>query len=182
MGTGGAPGDFDGDGLDDSIEQAIAADYFPFFSINPKDKCARHGVLFRATPHPANKKVVALWYDVLYEKDCGANGHAGDDEVFSTLVDPAQKPPKGLLALRAISHQGTPCEHTTRCGSIAGCKPCATGDKGGLAMPLLFASVDKHGNYAEKSTCDASVICDFGGCALAAKADAPALINAGEPA
>src|SRR5207244_3596698 len=64
-GTGGAGADLDGDGLGDALEQSLASDYFPFLLIHPNDKCPRHGVLFRASPHPAAKQLVALWYDVL---------------------------------------------------------------------------------------------------------------------
>ena len=37
-----------------------------------------------------------------------------------------------------------------------------------------------NGSYADEATCSGSFICDFGGCALA-PADAPMLVNAGEP-
>jgi hypothetical protein len=108
-GSAGAAGnagvDADGDGLIDAQELAIAQSYYPYYSVSPSDKCPLHGVLFRASPHPADASKIALWYVVLYENDCGAGGHVGDDEVFGALVDPSVPPPAGLLALRAISHQ-----------------------------------------------------------------------------
>lgn len=182
--TGGAGGsivDGDLDGLDDGLEAALAASYFPYYSLDPGDGCTRHGVLFRLRPHPVDASKIAIWYDVLYEHDCGLNGHAGDDEVFGAVIDPSVPPPAGLLALRAISHQGTLCETKTTCGSLPNCSACTTATKAGALYPVVFASVDKHGSYVKESTCDFNVICDFGGCALNPAPDVPLLVNAGEP-
>lgn len=173
--------DGDGDGLDDNTELAVAQAYFPFYSIAPDDKCPRSGVLFRATPHPADKTKIAIWYIVLYEKDCGATGHVGDDEGFGAVIDPKLPSPAGILALRAISHQGTLCEKTTTCGSLPGCSPCKTADKSGQAFPVVFASVNKHGGYTDEGTCDANFICDFGGCTLNPSPATQPFANAGEP-
>lgn len=173
--------DGDGDGLDDADELSLAQAHFPYYSLAPDDKCPRHGVLFRATPHPADSTKIAIWYVVLFEKDCGANGHVGDDEVFGAIVDPKTPAPAGLLALRAISHQGTLCEKTTTCGTLPSCKPCKTADKGGKAFPVVFASVNKHGGYVDEGTCDLNFVCDFGGCTLNPTPAAPPFANAGEP-
>ncbi|MBK9000411.1 MAG: hypothetical protein IPM35_32220 [Myxococcales bacterium] len=180
-GSDAAFSDLDGDGLDDATELALAQAYYPYYSIAPDDKCPRHGVLFRATPHPADATKLALWYVVLFEKDCGANGHVGDDEVFGAVIDPKTPPPAGILALRAISHQGTLCEKTTTCGSLTGCSPCKTAPKNGQAFPVVFASVNKHGGYVDEGTCDLNFICDFGGCTLNPTPAAPPFANAGEP-
>jgi hypothetical protein len=173
--------DVDGDGLDDALEQQLAAAYYPFFAIHGDDGCSLHGVLYRLTPHPADSTKLMIWYDVLYERDCGLNGHVGDNEVFSALVDPAQVAPDGILALRAISHQGTPCERVTTCGSLDNCAACAFAERGGAMFPIVFSSKDKHGGYVDEGTCDASFICDFGGCEAGAVADEPVFVNAGEP-
>ncbi len=173
--------DLDGDGLDDARELAWASDYFPFLSIHPSDGCKVHGVLFRLSPHPMKPSLLALWYDVLYDADCGTAGHDGDDEVFGVLADPTRAGAAGILAIRAISHQGTPCQQITDCGTCNGMKVCTTAPRDGAMYPVVFPSKDKHGNYAVKATCDASFLCDFGGCALAPMADAPVLVNAGEP-
>ncbi len=174
--------DLDGDGLDDAREQAWASDYFPFLSIDPSDGCKVHGILFRLSPHPQNAALLTIWYDVLYDADCGAAGHDGDDEVFSVLADPTHPGVEGLLAVRAISHQGTACQHVTDCGYCNGMKACATtAPRNGAMYPVVFPSKNKHGNYADKGTCDGSILCDFGGCALAPMADAPMMVNAGEP-
>ena len=173
--------DGDGDGLDDASELALAQAYYPYYSIAPDDKCPRHGVLFRLSPHPADSTKLAAWYVVLFENDCGANGHVGDDEVFGAVIDPKVPPPAGLLALRAISHQGTICEKTTTCGSLPKCGACKTASKGGQAFPVVFSSVNKHGGYVDEGTCDLNFICDFGGCTLNPSPAAPPFVNAGEP-
>lgn len=173
--------DADGDGIPDAEELVLAARYFPYLSLAPADACPRHGVLFRLTPHPVDASKLALRYVVLYEKDCGALGHPGDNEAFGALVDPQLPPPKGLLALRAVSHQGTLCERTTSCGSLAGCDPCATAARGGIEVPVVFASLNKHGGYVAKSTCDLNLLCDLGGCTLNPQPSAAPLVNAGEP-
>jgi hypothetical protein len=176
-----SPGDSDGDGISDADEAKYADLYVPFLSIHPQDSCPTHGLLLRISPHPKEPKRVMMWVDVLYNEDCGALGHAGDDEVFGAVIDPSKPAPDGIVAVRAISHQGTPCEHTTTCGSCKGMTACSTGTKDGKAYPAVFPSKDKHGNYGDLATCTGSFLCDSGGCALAPQsADAPK-VNAGEP-
>ena len=173
--------DLDGDGLDDAKEQAWAEQYYPFYAIHPSDGCKTHCVLYRLSPHPKNAGRITIWYDVLYDADCGSAGHAGDDEAFGVVADPARTGASGILAVRAISHQGTPCEHVSTCGQCTGMSKCGTGLRNGTQYPIVYASKDKHGSYADKAACDGSFLCDFGGCGLQAPADAPPLVNAGEP-
>lgn len=177
----GAIVDGDGDGLDDAKEAQWAADYFPFYGIHPSDGCKTHGVLYRLSPHPKEKGHIAIWYDALYDQDCGSAGHAGDDEVFSVVADPTKSGAAGILAVRAISHQGTPCEHVTTCGTCKGMTACGAMTRNGSMYPAVWSSKDKHGSYADKAACDTSFICDFGGCG-ANGADSPMMVNAGEPA
>jgi hypothetical protein len=179
-GSGGASVDADGDGIDDATEQTWAESYFPYYSINPNDNCTRHGVLFRLTPHPNDATKVAIWYDVLYENDCGLGGHVGDDEAFGVVIDPQTPAPGGILAVRAISHQGTACEKTTTCGSLPNCGACSTGDKNGQPFSLVFSSVNKHGSYVDETGCD-TWFCDLAGCAVNPAPDMPLFANAGEP-
>src|SRR5204862_6609177 len=103
-----------------------------------------------------------------------------DDEVFGEIIDPSRPAPDGILALRAISHQNTTCERTTTCGTLPGCQPCATAEKGGLPYPVVFASTDKHGSYVSQAVCN-RWLCDLAGCSLSAISDAPPFVNAGEP-
>ena len=180
-GGGGAPlVDLDLDGIDDGVEAALALEYLPFISIHPDDECSRHGVIYRLSPHPDEPSYNMIWYDVLYELDCGLNGHVGDNETFSVVIDPEVPAPAGILAVRAISHEGTLCEQTTTCGSLTGCGACDTAEKRGVVFPVVFSSKNKHGGYVDEGTCDLSVVCDFGGCAIGTFTEPP-LVNVGEP-
>ena len=183
-GTGSAEaGDGDGDGIDDATELALARDYFPYFSMDPREDCSRHGVLFRLSPHPRDPAKLAIWYVVLYERDCGLRGlgsHVGDDEVFGEVIDPTVPAPAGILAVRAISHQGTTCERVSTCGSLPKCEPCDTAVRANRLYPVVYSSFHKHGNYASLATCSAW-LCDFHGCGLASSPDEPTFVNAGEP-
>jgi hypothetical protein len=173
--------DSDGDGIPDALEAKIAAEYAPFFSVHPSDGCKTHGILYRVAPHPKEKGRVMMWFDVLFEKDCGANGHVGDNEMSGVVIDPTKPAPAGILAVRSISHQNTACQRITTCGQCAGMTACTTSIRNGIAAPVIYASKDKHGTYVDKATCDGSFICDFGGCALSPTADTALMVNAGEP-
>lgn len=172
--------DSDRDGIPDELETQIARRYFPFYSLAAHDECPRHGILYRVTPHP-HADLLVVRYVVLYEYDCGLKGHPGDSEVFSTLVDPSLPPPAGILAVRAIAHQGTLCESVMTCGSVPGCRPCTTGTRDGIPFPIVFSSVNKHGGYLSEEVCNFSFVCDYGGCTRQARPDDPPLENAGEP-
>lgn len=173
--------DLDGDGIADALELAAARQYLPHLSLSPSDGCPLHGILFRLTRHPQDPKLYMIWYVVLYLRDCGLLGHEGDDEVFGALVDPGLPAPAGLLALRAIAHQGSPCQHVTTCGSLPGCAPCTTTLIDGELAAVVFSSQNKHGNYVSEQECDNSMLCDIGGCTLNPQPDVAPLVNAGEP-
>ena len=175
-GSGGTV-DGDGDGLDDAFEAKVAADYLPFLSFDPSDGCPLGGIVYRVTPHPQDAARLWIIYDHLLEKDCGLNGHVGDDEVFGVTVDPKVPPPDGIVAIKAIAHQSTICEKTTECGKC-GLDPCTTQDVGGKAVPVVFSSKDKHGSYTSISACSGNC---FDSCTLAPTSSAVPLVNAGEP-
>jgi hypothetical protein len=172
--------DDDGDGLDDAWEQATAAAYLPFLSLDPTDGCARGGIVFRLRSHPANPALIFILYDHLFENDCGLNGHVGDNEAFGVTVDPMVAPPGGIVAMKAISHQGTPCQRITECGSCSGLNACETQTLGGMAWPVVYSSKDKHGGYVAETSCDVGFCLDS--CVKATTPDVPPLVNAGEPA
>ena len=173
--------DVDHDGLDDGEEDRIAHAYLPFLSIDPQDSCPLAGIVYRLRPHPmAPQTRLHLIVDVMYQADCGAAGHAGDDEVFALTIDPSRPAPDGILAVRAISHQGTPCEHVSDCGSCSGLSACTTATRNGAAYPVVFASKDKHGNYMSESACNGA--CFFTNyCTQAQTPAEPPMQNAGEP-
>jgi len=175
--------DLDGDGLDDATELQLAIDYMPFVSLAPDDGCSLDGMLVRVSPHPADPTKVLIVYDHLLEHDCGLSGHIGDDEVFGVAIDPARPAPAGILAIRAISHQNTPCERDTECSTCADDSRAAcdlAADAGGM-WPVVYSSKDKHGNYASMSQCPLFGTC-FDTCTLATQRTRPPVANAGEPA
>ena len=171
--------DDDGDGLDDARELQLASEYMPYISLAPDDGCALGGLLVRVSPHPADATKIMIVYDHLYEHDCGLNGHVGDDEVFGIAIDPTKPAPTGILAIRAASHQGTPCEKDTQCATCAGDSRGSCDLSGG--WPVVYSSKDKHGTYSTMSSCSSFTTC-LDSCSLAATRDAPPIVNAGEQA
>lgn len=171
--------DEDGDGLDDALEARLAADYLPYLSLHPSDGCPLGGIVYRLRPHPGDAAKIHVIYVHLFERDCGLNGHVGDDEVFAMTIDPAAPPPAGIVAIKAISHQGTLCERTSQCGACPGLSACDTALVEGVAWPVVYTSKDKHATYARKSSCGFGTCFDT--CELNPTRAVPPLVNAGEP-
>jgi hypothetical protein len=177
--------DSDGDGVSDEIEARVASEYLPFVSLHKNDTCTTRGIVFRATKHPRNPGKLAVYGVVLWDRDCGANGHNGDDEGFGVVIDPTKRGAAGILAVRTISHQNTPCESKGTCGVCPGMDRCTTVTTALGAYPVIFASKNKHGNYVKESKCDGSFFCDSGGCELRTVAELQStripILNVGEP-
>ncbi len=172
--------DLDQDGIPDSVEDQMVHDYLPFLSVEANDSCPLGALLYRARPHPMDPSLVHVIVVHLYERDCGPGPHAGDDEVFGMTIDPSIRPPEGILAVRAIAHQNTPCQKITDCGRCSGATACSTGTRMGAPYPVVFSSKNKHGSYLSLSACDgACFITNF--CDLAPTPDEPPILNAGEP-
>jgi polyhydroxybutyrate depolymerase len=172
------PGDTDCDGLDQAIEDGIAQDYFPYYSLHPDEECSRAGIVYRVGPHPIDANKVFIRYVVLYETDCGLGGHVGDDEVVGVVVDPSIPAPGGIVSIKAIGHQSTACEQITDCGTCPDSNACDTLPIDGVPWPAVFSSKDKHATYAHN---DCNFICDFNGCSENDVPFVPPMINAGEP-
>ena len=177
------PQDRDGDGLDDKYEQQLAADYLPYLSLDPGDGCPLDGVVARVRKHPADPTKVLIVYSHLFLRDCGLAGHVGDDEAFGIVIDPSVPAPAGILAMKTASHQNTPCERDSECATCAGDpRPrCDTASDAGKTWPVLYASKDKHGQYATKAACSAIGTC-FDSCTLNGQRARPPVIDVGEPA
>ncbi len=171
--------DRDQDGLDDAYELEVAADYLPFLSVDPDDGCARSGLVARVRKHPADPAKLLVVYAHLFETDCGLGGHVGDNEAFGVAIDPGVPPPAGILAIKTASHQGTVCERVTECSACGGADPRRACDVA-AGRPVLYASKDKHGQYATKSQCSLFGTC-FDSCTLAPTPRLPPIVNAGEP-
>jgi hypothetical protein len=160
----------------------IMSAYLPFLSIDPTDECPLSAIVFRLRPHPMSAARMHAIVDLLYEDDCGAGGHPGDNEVFGMTIDPATPPPAGILAIRAISHQNTACEGMSNCGPCPGTSldACMAGMRDGVPFPVVFYSKNKHGAYVDEGTCDgACFLTNY--CTLAPTPTVPPMVNAGEP-
>ena len=147
-------------------------------AVHPQDGCPLGGLAFRVRRHPANPALLNIIYDHLFQDDCGATAHVGDNEAFAITVNPAKPPPQGITAVKAISHQNTACQKITECGTCGGLSPCGLQPDGG-ARPLLYSSKDKHGGYASLSVCNNILSC-FDACAIGERAGVP-MVNVGEP-
>lgn len=169
--------DDDHDGLGDLIEDAAARAYLPFLASHSEDACPLSGIVFRARPHPDDDALLHVVYSRLFETDCGLGGHVGDNEAFGATIDPTRAPPAGLVALRAISHQGTLCERTTTCGSCDDLKPCHTSPDG---RAVLFSSKDKHAGAVDLDAGCGLLSC-FDSCELGDEPAEVPLLNVGEP-
>ncbi|MFO0613626.1 MAG: hypothetical protein U0414_13605 [Polyangiaceae bacterium] len=178
--TGTGPGiDLDLDGIDDATEAMLAAAYRPYLSYHGDEACSLGGIVYRVHPHPKEPGRIHIVYDHLFETDCGAGGHVGDNEAFGVTIDPAVPPPAGILSLVAIGHQGTLCEQVSTCGQCAGADACALADLGGTPYPVVFTSKDKHASYVAEGGCGFTNC--FDQCEITSPpADAP-MVNVGEP-
>lgn len=170
--------DLDLDGLDDALEAQLAADYLPYLSVAVDDGCTKSGIVYRLRPHPMDATKVFVLYDHLFENDCGTGGHVGDNEAFGVTIDPTVAPPAGILAIKTISHQGTPCQGISSCGTCPGLDMCEFGSIGGVMWPVVFSSKDKHGGYVDLTTCQFTC---FDQCSLAPTSHPVQMTNAGEP-
>jgi len=175
--------DNDGDGLDDAYETQLAIDYMPYLSLAANDGCSLDGMVVRVRPHPSDATKILIVYDHLLERDCGLNGHVGDDEVFGVAIDPKKPSPAGILAIRAVSHQGTICERDTQCSTCTNDSraACDLAADGGAMWPVVYSSKDKHGNYATLAQCPVVGTC-LDECSLDSHRARPPVVNVGEPA
>jgi hypothetical protein len=173
--------DSDHDGLDDAREQQLAEDYLPYLSLDPDDGCPLDGLVARVRPHPAYPTKILIVYSHLYQLDCGVGGHVGDNEAFGIVIDPAKPAPAGILAIKTASHQGTPCERDSECSTCGdGRTACDVTTDAGGSWPVLYASKDKHGQYAIGDRCSLLQTC-FDVCTLNPKRARPPVVNVGEP-
>lgn len=172
--------DVDRDGLDDAMELAWAQQYLPYISMAPDENCPTAGIVVRVTPI-SGSSFIRIRYDVLYNDDCGLDGHIGDDERFAMTVNPSLPPPDGIVTIKAISHKGTACQVESDCGHCPGQSGCATLNDQGVARIAVWPSRDKHGNYV-----NAHATCQFDNTCLDQCTDnsMPAqlpVVNVGEP-
>jgi hypothetical protein len=164
--------DNDGDSVDDGLEDLLAAQFFPWVwydsgenagCTNPATTAGNPGTaLARVRPHPADASKIAIQYVILYQRDCGDFGgfsaHAGDVEAFSVALAPNPACPYGYgaFSLKTVAHEGQIGEHTDQ--RLLG-NSCTWGRAAGGSpyVARIYASENKHGNYASDSSCDSSL-------------------------
>jgi hypothetical protein len=167
-----AVNDVDNDGLDDVLEDQLAARFFPWVwfdggedagCTHPATTSGNPGTaLARVRPHPADPSKIAIQYVILYRRDCGDFGglssHNGDVEPFAITAAPNAACPHGYgaWALKTVAHEGVPGQHIDQRFLGNSCTwGRAAGDPPSVAR--IYSSENKHGNYASDRSCDAGV-------------------------
>jgi hypothetical protein len=159
--------DGDGDGLDDALEDAVAAHFFPYvwFDSGENGGCTDPATdtnpgtaVARVRPHPADASKIAVSYAILYRRDCGdwwGGSHNGDVEPFTLTLAPngACQYGFGAHALKTIAHEGTAFEHVDQ--SMLG-NACDWGRLAGGSPQVarIYSAENKHGNYASLGSCE----------------------------
>jgi hypothetical protein len=161
--------DWDGDGIDDDLEMNLAARFLPTRHFTWGEGCPSplpRPILFRARYMSSNGVVytdyIGIHYVELYDDDCGALGHNGDNESFFVLLqyDGGDWVFRGLAT---TAHWGSSCEL-----------------RGANYNNNVWISSGKHANYASPGDCS-------GDCFGANSCSDPgftynaALYNVGEP-
>lgn len=159
--------DNDGDGIDDGLEQYLAEAFLPTIHYAGGDSCPDpdpQPVIFRAR-HPSwfgdpDENFILINYVQLYDEDCGANGHNGDNEPFMVWLYWTGSN-WSFYSLQATAHWGATCETLTDSFSLH-----------------VWVGDDKHGTYADPGECGC-----FGGdgCSNPGWTKDHVLYNAGEP-
>jgi hypothetical protein len=157
--------DGDGDGLDDALEDTVAANFFPYVWFDSGEDCTTPATetnpgtaLARVRSHPGDPTKIAITYVVLYAEDCGdwfGGAHHGDVEPFTLTLAPNDGCAHGFgaFAVKTISHEGTAFEHVDQVmlgnacdwGKLAGGSP---------QVARVYSAENKHGNYATDESCD----------------------------
>jgi hypothetical protein len=159
--------DSDGDGLDDGLEDVLAARFFPWVWFDsgedagcpdPATASNPGTAVARVRPHPADPGKIAVTYAILYRRDCGdwfGGAHHGDVEPFAMTLVPNPACPYGFgaFSLKTTGHTGTWFEHSdTRLlggscdwGRLAGGSPY---------VAKIYSAENKHANYAFLGTCE----------------------------
>ena len=158
------PRDEDHDGIPDEVEGALARQLFPTLHAPALDACPEpthpKPVLFRAR-HPSfrgtpDQDHLVINYVLLYDADCGASPHPGDDEAVVVFARRSTNQQYSFESIAATAHTNTAAEFRSR-----------TTDRD------LWIEADKHAHFAQYANCPR---CDRNGAAWEVE-----LFNAGEP-
>jgi hypothetical protein len=188
--------DSDQDGLSDSLEQALLAQFAPAFMVARND-CSRipaefapnritptvtaedgtiYGQVFTAKSSTRDHQLVEIHYYHLWKRDCGPNGHHLDTEHVSVLVSlSADHPgPEGWKALYwyAGAHEDTLCDSS----QIARAATLHAENHG----PTVWISRAKHASYLNETLCQGG--CGVDKCDDMVPLPPGKIVNLGEPA
>ena len=182
------PVDSDHDGLSDSVENALLAQFAPRFLISGKDCSLRpaefvplitkptiqaeKGVIYgQAFPHPGHSGQVELHFYHLWRTDCGEMGHGLDAEHVSALVSRSDDATWKALDWYAAAHEDTVCDSSqiTRAATVEA-------DQHG---PRVWISRGKHASFLNAELCNRG--CGGDDCRNLQPLPAAAIINLGEP-
>jgi len=183
----GASGDTDQDGLSDTVESALLAQFAPVFMASDDDCSLRPAefVPLRATPEVQNENgtiygqafprqshdgQVELHYYHLWRRDCGEMSHVLDVEHVSALVVRGDASSWKALYWYAAAHEDTPCDASqiTRAGRVAG----------EFHGPEVWISRGKHASFLSPAICARG--CGGDSCGVMKPLTSPKLINVGE--
>lgn len=183
--------DLDHDGIADSLEQSLLEKFRPRFLISTRDCAsqpaefvtgalepviaARNGAVYGQVFSPAPESV-EIHYFLLWDRDCGRNGHAFDVEHVSALLASASalQPETAKASLwYAGAHEDTVCDTSsaTRASSLGA-------EEHG---PKVWVSSGKHAMFLSRSHCGRGCGGDNCDDAVELSSNAP-VINLGEPA
>lgn len=160
----GEPGDRDHDGIPDDVEEAQAQQLFPVVHVSGFDACPEpigpKPVLFRAR-HPSFRGIrdedyLVINYVFLYDADCGAAPHPGDDEAVVVFARRSTNQQYAFESIAASAHANTAAELRTS-----------------AAQRDLWIEPDKHSHFAQYANCF--------GCDRKGSSWGVALFNVGEP-
>jgi hypothetical protein len=166
--AGAIANDNDADGLDDTVEDALASRFFPWVwydegedwgCTHPATGWNPGTALARVRPHPGNPSNIAIQYVILYRKDCGdlagLFAHSGDVEPFAITLAPNAACPHGYgaLAVKTVAHQGESLSEGVDQRLLG--NSCTWGRlAGGSAQDArIYASENKHANYLSRESC-----------------------------
>jgi len=188
--------DSDQDGISDSLEQSLLAQFAPAFLVE-RDDCSRtpaefapnkkiptvadedgtiYGQVFPAKSSANGLPSAEIHYYHLWKSDCGPHGHPLDTEHVSVLVtaSASQPNPAGWKALYwyAAAHEDTVCDVS----QIARASTLDAEDHGAK----VWISHGKHASYLNKALCNAG--CGADKCIDMVALPPGKIVNLGEPA
>jgi hypothetical protein len=180
--------DSDRDGLSDSVENALLAQFAPQFLVSVRDCSLRpaefvplitkptiqaeNGAIYgQAFPRSGHAGQVELHFYHLWRTDCGEMGHGLDAEHVSALVSRNDDASWKALDWYAAAHEDTVCD-----GSQIARAATVEAEQHG---PRVWISRGKHASFLSSELCNHG--CGGDECRNLQPLATPAIINLGEP-